>query len=91
MKHIEELWLSYKDEVLPPGTSEVQISETRNAFYAGAGSLFKVIIERAGDEGTPDEVGCKVMDELKEEIAGFLEEKVRELKQCLKPKDNDRN
>lgn len=67
---ILEAWNSFRREVLPAEVSEVQLTETRRAFYAGAISSWAIIV---GGEGIwKDEAeGFKVMDELKAEFDGY--------------------
>ncbi|TFH40740.1 MAG: hypothetical protein E4H01_16075, partial [Lysobacterales bacterium] len=43
MKLIERAWQSYRVNVVPHDAGEVQLKETRNAFYAGAAILFTTL------------------------------------------------
>jgi len=86
MKYIENLWLDFKSNVLPADTSDVQIEETRNAFFAGAGSIFKVITEGVSSDGEPTKAELKMMDDIQEEMAAFLEESIRKVGEWQKDK-----
>jgi hypothetical protein len=51
-KFIEAAWEGYRKMVVPSDASEVQVVETRQAFFSGAAVLFEVLIRSAshGDE-----------------------------------------
>ncbi len=53
-KFIELGWNSYKKMVIPADAPDVQIKETRQAFYAGAAILFEGLMGAldGGDEPT---------------------------------------
>lgn len=53
MKYIQQGWESYRKLLVESGTGEVQIKETRQAFFSGAAVLFEVIM-RGFDPG-PEE------------------------------------
>ena len=43
MRPIEKLWRSYLRGFIPRGGGQIQIRETRMAFYAGAQALFNLV------------------------------------------------
>ena len=69
---IEAEWKSYLAEVVPKDAGEDQITETRRAFYAGAGSLFKTILNilEPGTEAT--DVDLQTMSLIDAELERFL-------------------
>jgi hypothetical protein len=74
-KRIEAAWESYRQRVIPHGASQVQITETRNGFYAGALSLFSAIMTTLdpGDEAT--DADLQVMAEIQTELDSFVSSK----------------
>ncbi len=71
-KRIQESWHTYEQKLLV-GVSETQRTETRRAFYAGAGCLFHAIVTAMApgtDEPTAEELS--VMDDLKTEIDEYI-------------------
>lgn len=67
---IKKRWESYRYLVLPENASEVQISECRNAFYAGAWALF-VEIAKASLDTDPDFSRAKIRD-LNAELKAYM-------------------
>lgn len=63
-------WLGYRREVIPPDAPEVQVTESRRAFYAGAGALFSLllVVLDPGEEPTEHDLDrvTGLYDELKE-------------------------
>lgn len=51
---IEAGWRSYRDLVMPPDAPEIQRSECRLAFWAGASTLFYSIMNCLDDDGTDE-------------------------------------
>jgi len=67
---IREQWDSYRREVIPKDAHDVQIVESRRAFYAGAAALLRILVDLdPGDEPTEDDL--RKMDEINEEIDSF--------------------
>jgi hypothetical protein len=67
------LWDSYQRDVLPPTASEVQRTETRRAFYAGAAAMFGAMIaatDTPGPDATDADVAC--VDALVAEVKEFF-------------------
>ena len=48
MNTIQDHWFDYRKSVMPKGCSDIQIRETRRAFYAGAATMLSVMDEIAG-------------------------------------------
>lgn len=74
MNTIQSEWQHYAETVLPPDAPEVQLRETRRAFYAGYLSAMMQItdIAHSVSEGNLSEDGGKgIMDGLREELADF--------------------
>ena len=71
VKLIESGWRSYRHEIISKAASDVQISETRQAFYAGAALLFHSIMKilEPGDE--PTDADLEVMTSIQAELDQF--------------------
>ena len=70
---INEAWLSYEAEVIPANAPEVQRSESRRAFYAGARTVFDGLVSGVSEEGTT-EADLAMMDSIKSELDQFLKD-----------------
>ena len=68
---IEEKWHSYRRDVIPDGAPEVQLTECRRAFYAGAAGLMNLVVGGMSDEPEPTQADLDMMDELKAELDAF--------------------
>jgi hypothetical protein len=68
---LQEAWLSYVGEVLPPDAPPVQVVETRRAFYAGARALQAAVFGAlsGGPDATAEDIN--VMQSLQGELEGF--------------------
>ena len=68
MKYIANGWKSYQSMVVPKDAPDVQIKETRQAFFAGAAVLFETLMMAldSGDEPTDNDL--KRMADLQAEI-----------------------
>ena len=71
---IADLWKDYQTKVLPRNCSDIQLIETRKAFYAGAGALLNAIynILEGGEEVTEQDLD--VMDAIHNELQRFVME-----------------
>lgn len=74
MKRIELEWFTYHAQVLPPNVSDVQVRETRKAFYAGAQALYALLMnqlssEEAGHVGV--EKDMQLLSEVDKELKWF--------------------
>lgn len=65
-----EIWKSYRQRVLPPTAPEVQVIETRRAFYAGAWAILNHLSDlmSAGEDVTDEDLDFvqRFHDELKQ-------------------------
>ena len=71
---IARAWSSYRTLVVPADAGEVQVEETRRAFYAGAAVIFQGLkIWLDGEDGTdePSEADLAKMSEIQAEIDAF--------------------
>lgn len=70
MNYIEKGWEGYR-KLLPPNASEVQIRETRQAFYGGAAILFEALMRGLdeGEEATDGDV--QIMTDIQRELQEF--------------------
>ena len=60
--YIQRLWETYQEMVLPKDASPTQVTETRQAFFAGASSLFTMMTGQSFFSESEDPTG---MDEAK--------------------------
>lgn len=70
-KIIEAGWTGYRMGVLPGDCSQVQIDETRLAFFAGAQHLFASMMSILDPGAEPTENDLKRMDLIHEELNQF--------------------
>jgi len=77
MKLIADEWRDYEIKVIPLDAPEVQRTESRRAFYAGARSLFCGIVNMLdpGSEATQADLGK--MDAIQTELDQFLVDMMR--------------
>jgi hypothetical protein len=72
LKHrIEAGWNSYRTEVVPPDAPEVQVRESRRAFYAGATWLFATLSVDLSPGAEPTEADIAVLSEIDKELHEF--------------------
>lgn len=71
LKTIEEGWILYRDKVIPKDAPRVQQEESRKAFYAGAITLFSMIMETTDG---PEEQGEAFLTKINEEIIAHIDE-----------------
>ncbi len=71
---VETEWQSYMNEVIPPGAPEVQRTESKRAFYAGARSLLRAVVDGfdEGSEATDEDVAG--MEEIHAELEKFYQD-----------------
>lgn len=72
MKLVGDAWRDYASKVIPPNAPEVQRTESRRAFYAGARSLFEGMIGMLDPGLDETESDLKKMDDIKAELDQFL-------------------
>lgn len=73
-KLIARGWERYRQMVVPRDASEVQVKETRQAFYAGASVLFTTLVNalEPGQEAT--DADLRKMNDIQAEIDAFGQE-----------------
>ena len=71
MRRLETEWASYRTAVVPKDAGEIQVEETRRAFYAGAAALYSVVMRmlEPGAEATEQDLANMV--ELNAELLEF--------------------
>lgn len=71
MKYIEKSWESYRKLVIPANAPDIQVKESRQAFFAGASIIFEGMIKMmdGGDEPTPADM--QRMANIQAEIDAF--------------------
>ena len=70
-KYIEIGWQSYRKLVVPDDAGEVQVNESRQAFYAGAAVLFEGIIGGLDGGSEATDADIQRMDDIQAEITAF--------------------
>jgi hypothetical protein len=66
-----EQWNSFARQVLPADVSEVQRTEMRRAFYAGAQALFHGVLIALSPDAEPTEADLQFMSDLESELSEF--------------------
>ena len=64
-------WDSYRSTVLPADVGEVQLTETRQAFLAGAALLFETLMRVMDADEEPTEADMQIMADIQAEIDEF--------------------
>ena len=73
-KYIQKGWAGYLKLVVPKDASEVQIAETRQAFFSGACVLFESILQTLNPGPIETEEDMQRMRDIGHEIAAFGQE-----------------
>lgn len=68
---IERSWQSYRRMVVPADAGDVQINETRQAFFAGASILFTALIHGVSEGPEVQPADEQLMADLQREIDEF--------------------
>jgi len=68
---LAEQWATYRERVVPPTAGQLQVQESRRAFYAGAEAFFRVCMRglEPGTEPTEEDFG--LMEALDAELREF--------------------
>lgn len=69
-KYVEKGWQGYA-KLLPPDASDIQIRETRQAFYAGAAILFEAMMRMLDTGEEPTEQDMQRMTDIQRELSEF--------------------
>lgn len=72
MKVVETAWLDYRTKIIPPNAPPIQVSESKKAFYAGAGTLLDSIMNILGPGQEPTESDLLIMDGIAEELRQYV-------------------
>jgi len=72
MMTIDQHWQSYRRDLIPKDASQVQITETRRAFYAGAWIMHEMS-QRLGEPDISIDDGVMIFEALRLEIKAFQE------------------
>ncbi len=68
---IKDGWDKYHRIVVPKDAPEIQIKETRQAFYAGAAVLWQSIMVVMSAEAEPTDQDIQYMDDIQTELDAF--------------------
>ena len=73
-KPIEIGWVGYRVAVIPPNASDIQLSESRKAFFAGAQHLWGTVMSmlEPGSDETPNDM--RRMDYIAKELEAFYQQ-----------------
>ena len=70
MNYIDKGWEGYK-ALLPKDASDVQIKETRQAFFGGAAVLFEALMRTLDPCEEPTDADMKKMSDIQRELNEF--------------------
>lgn len=79
-RKISEGWMSYL-KVLPVSAPQIQIDETRMAFYAGVAVMFDILTELGNGADDNDEPEIAVLEGIKAELDEYGKSLQKGLKQ----------
>ena len=68
--HILEAWNSYREQVIPRDAPAVQVTESKRAFFAGAGSVWSLYVAAA--EKPPHLPDPQILESIDTELRQFL-------------------
>jgi len=68
---VDNAWYSYARNVIPNDAPEVQYTECRRAFHAGAWAVLQVVIGIGEDSSVSEADGCAILDRLERELKEF--------------------
>jgi len=71
VERVADSFATYRAQVLPPEAPEIQVTECRRAFYAGAYFLLMNVAHNIGDDSTSEEQGIAELEQLKAECEAF--------------------
>jgi hypothetical protein len=72
---ILEKWNTFSALVLPAEVGEIQRTEMRRAFFAGAASCFDIV--SSIDKQTSEDAGCALLDEIHRELEEHCQRMLR--------------
>jgi hypothetical protein len=71
MNTIQSSWESYQAQVMPKDAPDVQVIETRRAFYAGCQTILGIMYG-IGDDSISEDAGIQMIETLHQECQLFL-------------------
>lgn len=71
LDRLKREWGSFANSVIPRDAPLIQRREMRRAFYAGAQTML-TLCAALGTEEYSEEEGCRVLEELTQELQAFL-------------------
>lgn len=74
MKKIAGHWTEFASHVMPADVGDVQRTEMRRSFFAGAWAALDSVTQAADESGDDEEAGAEMLGELIEECRAFAEE-----------------
>lgn len=74
MRLISKAWEGYRRHVLPSDAPEVQVTECRQAFYAGASVLFQSLLGTLDPGLEPTDADMVRMESIDKELREFGQE-----------------
>jgi len=72
---MEEGWEGFREKCVPPSAGSVQVRETQQAFYAGAGYLLAQLMLRLDPGAAPTDENMSLVDEVYAELVAFAKSK----------------
>lgn len=76
-KHLEPFWTIFRTMAIPPSSSAYVISSMHEAYYAGASSVFAIMMDML-DKTPSNEDGGKFLSELEQELISFMERSIKD-------------
>lgn len=73
MTTVAELFESYRKHVIPPAASDVQVNESRRAFFAGVHVTLRVLLDHVGGADVPEADGIALLESFEAECRAFGE------------------
>ncbi len=72
---VEEAWEGFDKSVMPDGASELQRTEMKRSFYAGAHTLFSILMDESDDgDDEPTEENLHMMRDVQADIQQFVKD-----------------
>ena len=78
-KYIEAGWESYRSMVIPKDAPDIQIRETRQAFYAGSALLWQSLMLFLDNDVEPTTDDMQRMEDIQVEIDAYGQQLDRDL------------
>lgn len=70
MNTVQNKWEQFKEMTMPKNAPDIQTQEMKRSFYAGAFSMFNLMID-ISDKHT-EEKAAKILDDINEETKAFF-------------------